>query len=325
MSEPLFYDSNRTSKSSLKAKISAANPYIIKVLGLGMIVVIAFSIWFFYPSDEVSPESLPVIYADKSPIRVKPEETDITVTADYNSRIYETFGHSTPPQKIENLLKPQDLTEDPMPREELFVGIQPNLNAKKSQVISITDTTGLPEDKQQAPDETELESSETNDTNAVSENETIRFSNDKIAVDVPYTPPRATPGIFDSQASPSSNMIEITEQETQEVEKTEPSAGIVENIEKVEAVAPTPKKETTGNYYVQLASIQDQSRTKDSWEKLTVKHSDLKNVSYRTESAEIEGKGTFYRIQAGPLTKEAANKLCDTIKKESGSCFVKAK
>ena len=334
MSDPLFYDTNDDTKSRFRKKISTINPYIVRVLSIGMLVIIAFSIWFFYPSDRPSSESLPVIYAEKTPIRVKPDETDITVTADYNSRIYDTFGQSNNPQKIENLLKPQDLTEDPMPREELFAGIQPN-NKQKSQVISITDNSGLyDEESNNAPTQEKLESStevseETDEQVTQSEEEEeepIRFgSQNKISVDVPYNPPRAIPGIFDSQEG-ASQIEEITENEIQEAETTEPAAGTVENVKAVEAKAPIQNTTLpSGDYYVQLASIQDKSRTEESWKKLIDKHSALSAVSYRTESAEIEGKGTFYRIQAGPLSKDAANTLCDAIKAQSGSCFVKSK
>jgi hypothetical protein len=77
-----------------------------------------------------------------------------------------------------------------------------------------------------------------------------------------------------------------------------------------------------GSYYVQLASVKSQPGANTEWGKLKAKYNDaLKDSNYRVSRADLD-KGTFYRIQAGPMSKESAQKVCSTIKGSSGSCFV---
>ncbi len=292
-------------------------------------LIIVFSIWAFYPSDRTNSESLPVIYAEKSPIRVKPEPENITITADYNSSIYQTFGSANNPKKIENLLKPQDLTEQPMPRGELFAGLNSDIvqDTSKSKIISTPnaeDNNSLDNEEKissSAPSQNELTEP---DTQNLDRSQTVS-SQEKIAVDIPISPPRAIPGIFDN--TPTLSSTANKEDNTKNIENTEPAAGAATIV--LKAIAPIAEKPSSatssGNYYVQLASIQDKTRINESWKKLTDKHSGLKTVDYRSEIATISGKGTFYRIQAGPLSKEVANKLCNQINAQAGSCFVTTK
>ena len=82
----------------------------------------------------------------------------------------------------------------------------------------------------------------------------------------------------------------------------------------------------SGDYYVQLASVQDSTRADSEWKKLQSKYGAiLSGYEYRVETANL-AKGTYYRIQAGPVTKDQANKTCNAIKaKTPGGCLVKKK
>ena len=84
--------------------------------------------------------------------------------------------------------------------------------------------------------------------------------------------------------------------------------------------------EMVGDYYVQLASVQDSTRTESEWIKLKKKYgAALLGYSYRVETANL-AKGTYYRIQAGPVSKAQANTTCNAIKrKSSNGCIVKKK
>ena len=321
MSDPLFYDEQPRQNSGLRNKIRSLNPLVLSMLSLGTLVIIVFSIWAFYPGEEISEDSLPIIRASSEPVRVKPEATDLTETAGYNSRIYETFGQPQEPRRIENLLKPQQNAEVPVEKEELFAGLNSNIDNKKSKVISITESPFSNE-----PSEAELEISETEEPSLTTsvkkpdESETSQ-PGEKISVDI-FEPEKthSNPGIF-AENTPIEEPEETKQAE--EMDKTEPAAGVMAKA--ADITPPVPKADPAGTHYVQLASIQDSSKTVDAWKKLTEKHSGLQNISFRTQSADIEGKGTFYRIQAGPLSKADADKLCAQIKADSGSCFVISK
>ena len=315
MSDPLFFDNDKNQNYGLKQKLTSLNPYIISGLSLAMLVVIVLSIWTFYPADEIDPESLPVIEARNDAVRMKPEESEITENSGFNSRIYETFGNSNQPRNIENLLQPQENVENPVARDDLFAGLNTaDEENTQNKVISITES---PFAEAPSSEETLQSSSEAAEQDSIASEDSQEINDD-----LAQSQKRAMPGIFDNNQDdqPISNTA------TEEVEQTEPAAGSMAKAPNVvEPTEPVEKKPEAGNYYVQLASIQDQSRTSESWDKLTTQYSSLKSVSYRTQAAEIEGKGTFYRIQAGPFSKSAAEQLCQDIKAKSGSCLVTAK
>lgn len=96
-------------------------------------------------------------------------------------------------------------------------------------------------------------------------------------------------------------------------EKVEPSAGIASPASDIR----------TGDYYVQLASISDRSRADKEWSKMQSDFGVLSGVGYRVQSADLGSRGTFFRIQAGPFSKDTANAVCNNIKiKKPGGCLV---
>lgn len=77
-----------------------------------------------------------------------------------------------------------------------------------------------------------------------------------------------------------------------------------------------------GSYYVQLASITDRSRADSEYGKLQKKFNVLNGLEYRVQEANLD-KGTFYRIQAGPFSKDSAKSICDAIKEQKpGGCIL---
>src|SRR5690606_2405005 len=99
--------------------------------------------------------------------------------------------------------------------------------------------------------------------------------------------------------------------------KAEPAAG---------AATAAPAAIESGTHFVQLASIQDSSKAASEYKKMQAKYGALAGMGYRLQEAQIAGKGTFYRIQAGPVSKAAAEKACAAIKTQNpGGCLVVAK
>ncbi len=101
-----------------------------------------------------------------------------------------------------------------------------------------------------------------------------------------------------------------------QVHNVEPASGTV-----VEA---SPNMElSAGAYFVQLASITDAKRAHDEWAKMQNKYSVLESSRFRVQEATLPG-GTFYRIQAGPMSKGSATQVCDSLKQANkpGGCLV---
>ena len=79
-----------------------------------------------------------------------------------------------------------------------------------------------------------------------------------------------------------------------------------------------------GSYFVQLGSVTSASGAEGEWNKLRKKYSEyLKNVSHRVQRADLGERGIYHRIQAGPMSKDSANRICGSIKAQKpGGCLV---
>jgi hypothetical protein len=49
----------------------------------------------------------------------------------------------------------------------------------------------------------------------------------------------------------------------------------------------------------------------------------LSGAEYRVQRADLGAKGVFFRIQAGPMSKDSAKSVCDAIKaSKPGGCVI---
>ena len=81
---------------------------------------------------------------------------------------------------------------------------------------------------------------------------------------------------------------------------------------------------TGGRWRVQIASLRSEEAAKRAWTTLRGKHTDLfGKMSMRTVKADIKGKGTYYRVHAGPIPDAAtARALCTKAKQRKIGCLV---
>jgi hypothetical protein len=138
-------------------------------------------------------------------------------------------------------------------------------------------------------------------------------------------------------ATPDEQKLEPAENRTAEVKESEaapPTA--VTAVEPVTPAAPAPAPEKQeakkadavqpaagGNFYVQLAAVKSEADAKTQWPKYQAKYSELSRLSLRVQKADLGAKGTYYRIQGGPVSEPEARKLCASINtQKAGSCVV---
>jgi hypothetical protein len=102
---------------------------------------------------------------------------------------------------------------------------------------------------------------------------------------------------------------------------TEPAAGDA-------AVKTMPESDSGGGtHYVQLGSLKDRATADAEWTKLQKQFpSELGSLTLRVQQADLGAKGKFFRIQAGAVSKEQAQKICSSISgKRAGGCLVVAR
>lgn len=84
-------------------------------------------------------------------------------------------------------------------------------------------------------------------------------------------------------------------------------------------------KPKAGTYRVQMASLRSRAAVQKNWATLKRKHpSLLGKLGLSIQSVKLSGgRGTYYRMQAGPLTsKSQAAALCSSLKKRKQGCIV---
>jgi cell division septation protein DedD len=88
------------------------------------------------------------------------------------------------------------------------------------------------------------------------------------------------------------------------------------------APAPTKAAAAKGPLSVQIAATRSEASAHQEWLRLQRAHPDLLGgLELSVSSTDIPGKGTFYRLRAGPLaTRAAALKLCQSLKAVSIGC-----
>ncbi|WP_279481471.1 SPOR domain-containing protein [Aureimonas sp. SK2] len=76
-------------------------------------------------------------------------------------------------------------------------------------------------------------------------------------------------------------------------------------------------------FFVQIASQPSQEAAQQSLSNLGKRYSSvIGGRSLGIKSAEIPGKGTYYRVRVATASRSEANSLCESLKSAGGSCFV---
>lgn len=88
--------------------------------------------------------------------------------------------------------------------------------------------------------------------------------------------------------------------------------------------APAAAATLTGAYAVQLTATRSEVAAAQEWTRLAQQHAQLLgSVSHEIVRAEVEGRGTFYRLRVGGFDAEsAAQELCTSLKSENQNCLV---
>jgi hypothetical protein len=86
----------------------------------------------------------------------------------------------------------------------------------------------------------------------------------------------------------------------------------------------TPMRTMSGVYRIQVASARSETGAKTLWDKQVNKHPDvLGKLPLTVQTAVIQDRGTFYRVQGGAFgDREAADSVCRKLKSRGQDCIV---
>lgn len=299
-------------------------------------------VWYSYPGSKSVRNALsaPVIRADSGAYRIAPDEPGGMAVADSQSTVFDAMrgppGAKSPEESpsVENLLASGD-ESDPVPRDRLFAG----LNTKPS----LEDAGNESQGQQPAAAPPASKSSQSEDLLTIGsplapKAAAAPIHEDKVlTISASETAPPAA-----AETATQDHAAKEEEKRAEALAKTEPAAGVAAPVAKVvkkadiekeskpvkaakpekAAASSAARKPAPGSYYIQIASVPSRGSASREWAVLQAKYDDLKPLNMRIQEAALS-KGTFYRVQAGPMAKADADRICAAIKaRKPGGCLV---
>jgi hypothetical protein len=85
---------------------------------------------------------------------------------------------------------------------------------------------------------------------------------------------------------------------------------------------PAPKPAGGGSYHVQLSAVRSPDAVAGEWARLKHRFPELASLKNSSSKVDIPGKGTFYRVEAGPLDQAAAKSTCTRLRGQGLGCIV---
>jgi len=261
------------------------------ILGVAVVVLIGI-LWAAYPDGESANENVPIIRADAQPFKVAPDDPGGMDIPHRDSTVFSSIRASRQEQErqIENLLA-EEKQEEPVPRSQLFAGLNTEVDdSSEERQATFEDITEETQSRPQAEAQ--------NQPQPVSERDITAKMGEESAVEIET-----------AKSTMRTPRPDIKPEDETQAAATEPAAG---------AALPA------GSYYVQLASVKSRDGAEGEWKKLQSKYSSqLSGFDHRVERADLGSRGIFYRIQAGPVSKEKAQQVCGEIKSMTpGGCLV---
>lgn len=129
---------------------------------------------------------------------------------------------------------------------------------------------------------------------------------------------------------PSPERPAIPEPETVEAPRVSPVPTPTEQVaarppEPAPTPAPPPEiaAPASGGYRVQMASVRSEEAARNEWRRLQSQHPELLGaLQLQVQRADLGEKGTYYRVQGGPLSEESAGSVCAALKAKKVDCIV---
>lgn len=227
-------------------------------------------------------QAVPLIRADNAPLRVKPEEPGGMAVPNKDSTIFNTLKGDREEGGVENLLDDGGDTAS-VAREEVASKVE----KKTEPLVDV---------------ELEAEAPKADEKSVASVIDTLKEEN---------KPQVAAPA------------VEVVKEEPPKMELPKAAMPKADPIKTEQVKIDTPKPASSGGAtYIQLAAVKSEAEANTQWSKFKAKNPELASLSLKVQKADLGAKGIFYRIQAGPLTADAATSTCAAVKSRGGNCII---
>jgi hypothetical protein len=267
----------------------------------GATLAFAGVIWYAYQDGRSLSGSgePPLIKADEGPVKVKPDQPGGQDIPFQDSTVYDRLGQNGKQPAMEKLLPPP---ETPVQR----IQPAPQAPAQQPQPQSEPPATATPgPTADSAP--AALAPKPPVATSQVPAPPTV-------AGTAPQPPQPAAPSVVPAQ---------------QALAQADP-IGALAAAAVAAKPAPTPKPAVAptsaapaGSYRIQLSAVRTADAVAPEWARLEHHYPDiLTTLKMTADKVDVAGKGTFFRIQAGPLDQNGAKSACERLRAQGVGCIV---
>lgn len=292
------------------------------------VVLLGLVVWGNYPDENGTPgERVPIVRADAGDYKITPENPGGMEIPYRDSTVFSAGAQTD--SGTENILA-DSTSETPVPRSQLFAGLNTEGNPVVTEEVAIGDV-GEPQDLLAKAETVAPPSNDDLVQEAIGTADAASKANAVTTAATTKVEEVVTP-VQNEVAAVAKTAAVKTEAVKAEVAKVEPvakpkvekAATTVAKIEPAAGAATTAAKAVTpGGYYVQVGAVRSESGASGEWSKIQAKYSSLGGLKFRTQEANLGAKGVFYRIQAGPMSKDSADSICGKMKSQTpGACLV---
>ena len=336
---PPPYREEPTPAAKPKSRAAKLLPTIITLAAFGGLAVLA---WFAYQEGKnpVSDNDVPVIKADQEPFKHAPDNADSEESPQADKEVYNSFTSDKPTAEVK---KAQAIPDSERPIDRSFLkqfagtGEDESNNPVKQEAVTFGDNK-KPDAKADAPLEAKPlplakanEALPTPNTGGVEVVKKIEAAKEEKAAE-------HKPVMDEAALKKAVEMMKPEEESAAAPEKQVVKKSAVVKAQPTKAPAKTKtaaKKEAAvtkkpvaaaklSGLRVQLGAYRSDAEASHEWKKAVAKHkAALAGLKMMVQKVEIEGKGTMFRLQAGPVkSKDAARALCKQLVAAGQGCFI---
>ena len=309
----------------------------------------AGAVWYAYDRglQAGSEATAPLIQADPSPIKVRPDRPGGLEVPNQDKMVFEAMRPGEPDgRRVERLLPPPETpAEPPAPPPGSAAGASSG-GGSSGTVVPIPPRTPQPattgtDAAPPAPPTPREAASGQDSSNQTASGQTaaapVLSPPPPVAI-VPApsdVPPARTDGGAPAASSTPATAPSSDAPPAQAPSPPTPAPAPVAESAPAPTPAPTPTPAPAqaapqtaalpaGNFRIQLGALRDPSGAEREWNRLQRRYPDLlAGLTLRVQRVDLGAdKGVFHRIQGGMLTEAAATQVCDALKARNQPCLL---
>ncbi|WP_445678587.1 SPOR domain-containing protein [Radicibacter daui] len=306
---------------------------LMGVAGVAVVAIFVGIVWYAYTAGVRSGQdgAPPVITAQIGPTKVKPAEPGGMVVPNQDISAYGVMKPGTQAEQQDVNLRPR--TEEPV---DLFAAGDDASATPMGEEEGEPDTPANVAAGQAATSAAALPAPPAGTTqNIIAPPVPAQMAAAQPVAPAPV--PQPVPPAAVSQPAPAApapgTPVALTPPPTASVPATQAPQVTSTPVAAPKAVTPpkvaapaakaAPAAPTGSGWGIQLASVPSSKVAEQEWSRISGKYAaDLNGITHTVVKADIPGKGTYYRVQAGNMGKESADKLCTSLKGQGQGCLV---